>query len=126
MRADPLRTRTTLSPGTPLRREHPHTFRHPRPDKAAHHHPRFSNGPGDLDRAFSYPQIYLTMKHILAKIDRIRASSTAMLQVPDNSPHAVHNGKIFKVHSMGTPGVKCRVSLLINEQVVDLTLSDVL
>lgn len=66
------------------------------------------------------------MKHILAKVDRIRASGTATLQVPDNSPYAIYNGKIFKVHSMGVPGVKCRVSLLINEQVVDLTLIDVL
>lgn len=66
------------------------------------------------------------MKHIFAKVDRIRASGTAMVQVPDGSPYAIHNGKIFKVQSMGTPGVKCRVSLLINAQVVDLTLTDVL
>jgi hypothetical protein len=66
------------------------------------------------------------MKHILAKVDRIRASGTAMVQVPDNSPYAAHNGKIFKVQSMGTPGVKCRVSLLINDKVIDLTLTDVL
>ncbi|WP_184547234.1 hypothetical protein [Mucilaginibacter sp. FT3.2] len=66
------------------------------------------------------------MKHILAKVDRIRASGTALIQVPENSPHAIHNGKIFKVHSMGTPGVKCRVSVLINDQVVDFTLTDVL
>ena len=66
------------------------------------------------------------MKHILAKVDRIRASGAAMVQVPDHSPHAIHNGKIYKVHSMGTPEVKCRVSLLINDQVVDFTLTDVL
>ena len=66
------------------------------------------------------------MKHILAKVDRIRASGTAMVHVPDHSPHAIHNGKIFKVHSMGIPQVKCRVSLLINGEVVDLTLTDVL
>ena len=66
------------------------------------------------------------MKHILAKVDRIRAGGTAMVQVPDDSLHAAHNGKIFKVQSMGTPDVKCRVSLLINDKVVDLTLTDVL
>ncbi len=66
------------------------------------------------------------MKHILAKVDRIRASSTAMVQVPEDSPHAIYNGKIFKVQSMGTPGIKCRISLLINAQVVDLTLNDIL
>lgn len=66
------------------------------------------------------------MKHILAKVDRIRASGTAVVQVPENSPHAIHNGKIFKVQSMGTPGVKCRVSLLINARIVDLTLNDIL
>ncbi len=66
------------------------------------------------------------MKHILAKVDRIRASGTALIQVPENSPYSIHNGKIFKVQSMGTPGVKCRVSVLINDQVVDLTLTDVL
>jgi hypothetical protein len=66
------------------------------------------------------------MKHILAKVDRIRASGTAMVQVPDDSPHAIHNSQIFKVQSMGTPGVKCRVSLLIDDQVVDLTLTDIL
>lgn len=65
------------------------------------------------------------MKHILAKVDRIRASGTAMVQVPDNSPYAIHNGKIFKVHSIGTPGVKCRVSLLINGEIIDLTLTDI-
>lgn len=66
------------------------------------------------------------MKHILAKVDRIRASGTAMVQVQDTSPYAIHNGKIFKVQSMGTPDVKCRVSLIINHKVVDLTLADVL
>lgn len=66
------------------------------------------------------------MKRILAKIDRIRASGTALIQVPEDSPHTVHNGKIFKVQSMGTPGVKCRVSVLISDQVVDLILTDVL
>jgi hypothetical protein len=66
------------------------------------------------------------MKHILEKVDRIRASGTAMVQVPEDSPHAAHNGKIYKVQSMGTPGVKCRVSVLINDQVVDLILTDVL
>ena len=49
-----------------------------------------------------------------------------MVQVAVDSPYAIHNGKIFKVQSMGTPGVKCRVSLQINDQVVDLTLTDVL
>lgn len=66
------------------------------------------------------------MKHILAKVDRIRASGTALIQLPEDSPHAIHNGKIFKVQSMGTPGVKCRVSVLIDAQIVDLTLTDVL
>jgi hypothetical protein len=66
------------------------------------------------------------MKHILAKVDRLRASGTAMVQVPEDSRYAIHNGKIFKVQSIGTPGVKCRVSLIIDAQVVDLTLTDVL
>lgn len=66
------------------------------------------------------------MKHILQKVDRIRATGTAMVQVADGSPHAIHNGKIFKVQSMGTPGIKCRVSLIIDGQVADLTLADVL
>ena len=66
------------------------------------------------------------MKHILAKVDQIRASGTAIVQVPIGSPYALYNGKTFKVQSIGTPDVKCRVSLLINDKVVDLTLSDVL
>lgn len=66
------------------------------------------------------------MKHILAKVDRIRASGTVMVQVPEDSPYAIYNGQLFKVQSMGTPGVKCRVSLLINDEVVDLILTDVL
>lgn len=66
------------------------------------------------------------MKHMLQKVDRIRATGTAVLQVADDSPHAIHNGKTFKVHSMGTPDVKCRVSLLIDSKVVDFTLTDVL
>jgi hypothetical protein len=98
-----------------LRRERPHTFRHPRQDKAALHQPRFIKRAGRLRPGFFQP-----------KVDRLRASGTALVQVPEDSPHAIHNGKIFKVESMGTPGVKCRVSLLINEQVVDFTLTDVL
>jgi hypothetical protein len=58
MRANPLRMRTRFR-WDRLRRERPHTFRHPRQDKAALHQPRFSNGLGGLDLAFSTPQILL-------------------------------------------------------------------
>jgi hypothetical protein len=86
----------------------------------------FFNGPGGLDLAFSTRNLFKTMKHIFVKVDRIGASGTAIVQVPIGTPYALHNGKIFKVQSIGTPDVKCRVSLLINDKVVDLTLSDVL
>ncbi|WP_158826928.1 hypothetical protein [Mucilaginibacter lacusdianchii] len=66
------------------------------------------------------------MKHILAKVDRIRAAGTVMVQVADDSPYAAYNGKTFKVHSIGTPGVKCRISLEMNESVINLNLTEVL
>ncbi|RZJ92818.1 MAG: hypothetical protein EOO20_00450 [Chryseobacterium sp.] len=66
------------------------------------------------------------MKKLFQKVDRIRASGTAMLQLEDpKSPYYQHNGKRFKVESMGVPDYKCRVTLLIEGQQVDLTINDI-
>lgn len=36
------------------------------------------------------------MKHILAKVDRIRANGSAIVETSGYLPHAIHDGKIFK------------------------------
>ena len=65
------------------------------------------------------------MKKLFQKVDRIRASGTAMLQLEDPmSPYYHLNGKRCKVESMGIPDYKCRVTLLIEGQKVDLTIND--
>lgn len=66
------------------------------------------------------------MKRLFQKVDRIRASGTAMLQLEDpKSPYYHLNGKRYKVDNMGVPDYKCRVTLLIEGQPVDLTINDI-
>jgi hypothetical protein len=58
MRAKPLRMRTRYRRDR-LRRERPHTFRHPRQDKAALHQPRFIKRAGRLRPGFFQPTNFL-------------------------------------------------------------------
>lgn len=65
------------------------------------------------------------MKKLLARVDRIRSSGTATLEVSKNSPYYKFNGNKFTVHSMGIPDYKCRVTLIINGVNVHLTIDQV-
>lgn len=65
------------------------------------------------------------MKRILQKIDRIRATGTATLNLCRESPYYHLNGKKFKVDSMGTPDYKCRITLVIYNELVDFTVNDI-
>lgn len=66
------------------------------------------------------------MKKIFQRIDRIRASGTAILDVEPGTPYYHEKVKRFSVQSMGIPGLKCRVTLLIKEKPIDFTIHDVM
>ncbi len=66
------------------------------------------------------------MKRLLQKVDRVRASGTATLNLDPVSPYYNLSGKRFKVESMGTPGYNCRITLLIDDKPVDFTINDIL
>ena len=65
------------------------------------------------------------MKKILNKIDRLRSTKTATLDLKVGHPLYHLEGKKFPVESTGTPGIKCRVTLLIDGNPVDFTIEDV-
>ncbi|MGO3108146.1 hypothetical protein [Sphingobacterium sp. JB170] len=66
------------------------------------------------------------MKRIFQRIDRIRGSGSATLNLEPSSPHYHLNGRRFPVHSMGMPDIKCRVTLLVDGQLMDFTINDIL
>lgn len=66
------------------------------------------------------------MKRLLRKVDRIRASGTATLDLEPASPFYRFSGKTFKVESTGIPDYKCRVTLLIDNKPVDFTINDII
>lgn len=68
----------------------------------------------------------LHMKRIFQRIDRIRGSGSATLNLEPSSPHYHLNGRRFPVHSMGMPDIKCRVTLLVDGQLMDFTINDIL
>jgi hypothetical protein len=65
------------------------------------------------------------MRKILAKVDRIRGNGKVTLDLQPEHPWYPFNGKCYELHSMGTPDVKCRITILINGVPVDLTIDDV-
>jgi len=65
------------------------------------------------------------MKKLFNKIDRIRASGRAMLQLESNSPYYQYADKTVEVIDMGIPDLKCRVTVLIGGESVDLTIDQV-
>lgn len=65
------------------------------------------------------------MKKLLSRVDRIRATGTATLNLDRASPYYQLNGIKYKVHSMGVPDYKCRITLIINYQNVDFTIDQV-
>ena len=66
------------------------------------------------------------MRKIYQKIDRIRSTGTATLNLKSNSINIKFNGKTFQVDSIGTPDHKCRVTLLIEDKLTHFTLCDIL
>lgn len=66
------------------------------------------------------------MKKIFQRIDRIRGSGMATLNLKPSSPYAHLNGKRFPVNSIGKPGIKCRVTLLLEGELVDFTIEEIL
>lgn len=66
------------------------------------------------------------MKKLFQRIDRIRASGAATLNLEPGSPYYHLNGKRFPVLSMGKPELKCRVTLIVEGSPVDFTINDIL
>ena len=66
------------------------------------------------------------MKKIFQRIDRMRACGSAVLDLQPGTDYYYLTGKRFIVQSIGTPGLKCRVTLLIKEnKPVDFTIHEV-
>jgi hypothetical protein len=66
------------------------------------------------------------MKRLFQRIDRIRASGAATLNLEPSSPHYHLNGRRFPVHSFDPPDVKSRITLLIDGLPVDFTIEQIL
>lgn len=64
------------------------------------------------------------MKKLLAKIERIRARGWVVLDLDNDHPLYHLDGKRFQIESMGIPDIKCRVSIVVNGEKVDLTIDD--
>ncbi|WP_207424995.1 hypothetical protein [Pedobacter sp. SYSU D00535] len=66
------------------------------------------------------------MKRIFQKIDQLRASGKATLNVRQDSPYSKFNGITYSVVEIGKAEHKCRVSLKIEGQIIHFTLCDIL
>lgn len=66
------------------------------------------------------------MKKIFQRIDRIRGSGMATLNLETSSPYYHLNGKRFPVDSVGQPGIKCRVTLIVDGTLVNFTKDEIL
>lgn len=66
------------------------------------------------------------MKKIFQRIDRIRGSGFATLNLAPSSPHYHLNGRRFPVHSIGNPDIKSRVTLIVDDQPIDFTIEQIL
>ncbi|MFD2968838.1 hypothetical protein [Sphingobacterium bambusae] len=66
------------------------------------------------------------MYKILQRIDRIRASGYATLNLPSDSPHYHLDGKRLPVKEIGTPDYKCRVTVLAEGGAIDFCISEIL
>jgi len=64
------------------------------------------------------------MRKLLAKIDHIRSSGWVTLDLKTDHPLFKLNGKRFQVESMATPDIKCRISVMIEGEKVDLSIDD--
>ena len=66
------------------------------------------------------------MKKIFQRIDRIRGSGKATLNLDISSPYYHLNGNRFPVESIGKPDIGCLVTLLINGTLIDFTIEEIL
>ncbi|MCA5006161.1 hypothetical protein [Sphingobacterium bovistauri] len=64
------------------------------------------------------------MKKIFQRIDRIRGSGMATLNLKPSSSYYHLNGNRFPVDSIGKPDIKCRVTLLIDGNLIDFTIEE--
>ncbi|MBE9599911.1 hypothetical protein [Pedobacter sp. MC2016-24] len=65
------------------------------------------------------------MKKLFNKVDRIRATGMAVLKLQPESPYFKYADKNVTVIDMGIPDFKCRVTVLIQGEAVDLTIEQV-
>ncbi|PWS32679.1 hypothetical protein DF947_06300 [Pedobacter paludis] len=65
------------------------------------------------------------MNKLFKKIDRIRGSGTAMLNLRPGHPYFHLDGQIFPVVKIGIPELKCPLVLTIEGQQVTFTIDDV-
>lgn len=66
------------------------------------------------------------MRKIYQRLDRIRGSGMATLNLEPSSPYYHLNTKRFPVKSIGKPDIKCLVTLLINGSLIDFTIEEIL
>jgi len=66
------------------------------------------------------------MKKLFQRVDRIRASGYATLNLNPSAPHHHLNGKRFPVQDMDKPGLRSRVTLLVDGKPMDFTINDIL
>ncbi|WP_139351040.1 hypothetical protein [Sphingobacterium sp. CZ-UAM] len=66
------------------------------------------------------------MKKLFQRIDRIRTSGYATLNLKPSSPYYHLDGKRFKVSSIARPELKCRITLLVDGTEIDFTIDDIL
>lgn len=66
------------------------------------------------------------MKKIFQRIDQIRASGHATLNLQKSSPYFDLNGRRFPVVKMASPAIKCKVTLLISNAHVEFLIDEIL
>lgn len=62
---------------------------------------------------------------IFKKIDRLRATGKAMLDLQPSSPFFHLDGQVFAVEHIGTPGLKCPVILVIDGRPIEFTIDEI-
>lgn len=67
-----------------------------------------------------------SMNKLFQRVDRIRASGYATLNLEPSSPHYHLNGKRFPVQGMDKPALKSRVTLLVEDRPMDFTINEIL
>ena len=64
------------------------------------------------------------MKKIFQRIDCIRASGMATLNLDSSSPYYHLNGNRYAVINIGKPEIKCLVTLNIDDELVAFTIEE--